>query len=41
MNKVLVLGEHRLGDLVRHIVGRLDEELRVRVQRLIVFAIDA
>ena len=38
--KLLVLREHGVDHLVQHVVGRLAEELRVGVQRLVRLAIE-
>ena len=38
--ELLVFGEDRINQLIQHVIGRLTEELRVRVQRLVVLAIE-
>src|SRR5204862_6929499 len=39
-HKFLVLREHRFDQLIEDVLGRLAKELRVRVQRLVVFPIE-
>src|SRR5437899_6469860 len=39
-NKILVLGQDGINELIDHVIGWLAEELRVRVQRLVVLAIE-
>src|SRR4051795_1390948 len=39
--ELLVASEHGVDHLVQHVLGRLAEELGVRVQRFVVFAVES
>src|SRR5688500_15553098 len=40
LGELLVASEHSVNHLIEHVLGRLTEELRVRIQRLVVLAVE-
>src|SRR5688572_30499543 len=41
LRELLVASEHRVDYLIEHVLGRFTEELRVRIQRLVVLGVES